>query len=39
MLQGISFHSLAPKREKDNLYNSRPELLTSKFPEADTLVL
>ena len=39
MLEGISFHNLAPKREKDNLYNSRSELLTQKFPEADALVL
>ena len=28
MLQGISSHSLASKREKDSLHNSRSELLT-----------
>ena len=28
MLQGISFHSIGPKREKDSLYNSRSKLLT-----------
>ena len=33
MLQGISFHSFAPKRGKDSL----SELFTQKFPEADAL--
>ena len=37
MCQGISFHSVALKWEKDSLYNSRSELLTQKIPEADAL--
>ena len=37
MCQGISFHSVALKWEKDSLYNSRSELLTKKIPEADAL--